>query len=95
MPAFRRILFWPHLMVGSAAGVVIFMMSAMGVLLAFQRQITHRVEGRRTERATVGKMGALQPGCPCQTSPRMAEKTLLAAVVEIAAISAVGEPGII
>lgn len=35
----RKVLFWSHLTAGSLAGVVIFVMSVTGVLLAFERQI--------------------------------------------------------
>jgi hypothetical protein len=37
----RRILFWLHLSTGLLAGIVIFIMSLTGVLLAWQRQIIH------------------------------------------------------
>ena len=40
----RKIFFWMHLSAGVAAGVFIFIMSASGVLLAFERQITAFVE---------------------------------------------------
>lgn len=36
---FRRILFWAHLCCGVAAGILIFIMSATGALIAFQGQI--------------------------------------------------------
>jgi uncharacterized iron-regulated membrane protein len=35
----RKIIFWLHLITGSVAGSVIFVMSVTGVLLAFERQI--------------------------------------------------------
>ena len=35
----RRVLFWIHLTAGSAAGLVILMMSVTGVLLTYERQI--------------------------------------------------------
>lgn len=37
----RKALFWLHLAAGSVAGVVIFIMSITGVLLAWQRQMIH------------------------------------------------------
>ena len=37
---FRSIVFWAHLVAGVCAGLVILMMSATGVLLTFERQIT-------------------------------------------------------
>jgi len=36
----RKVLFWLHLMAGATAGVVILLMSATGVLLTYERQIT-------------------------------------------------------
>lgn len=36
---FRKVLFWLHLCCGVAAGIVVLMMSATGVLLAYERQI--------------------------------------------------------
>lgn len=35
----RPLIFWPHLIVGVAAGIVIFIMSITGVLLTYQRQM--------------------------------------------------------
>ena len=43
---FRKILFWSHLVCGVTAGLVIFMMSLTGVLLAFERQIVSWAEAR-------------------------------------------------
>ncbi len=40
----RKFLFWTHLTLGVSAGVFIFIMSATGVVLAFQRQITDFVD---------------------------------------------------
>ena len=37
---FRSVIFWIHLACGVTAGLVIFMMSATGVLLTYERQIT-------------------------------------------------------
>jgi uncharacterized iron-regulated membrane protein len=39
MNRFRKIIFWCHLPVGVATGVVIFVMSVTGVLLAYEKQI--------------------------------------------------------
>ena len=40
----RRFLFWVHLAAGSVAGLVIFVMSVTGVLLAYKRQILNRAD---------------------------------------------------
>jgi hypothetical protein len=39
--SFRKILFRIHLGIGCLAGVVVFIMSTTGVLLAYERQIIH------------------------------------------------------
>jgi uncharacterized iron-regulated membrane protein len=40
MKLFRKVLFWCHLVAGALAGLVIFVMSVTGVLLAYERQLT-------------------------------------------------------
>src|SRR5262245_30108610 len=40
MKTFRKIIFWLHLITGSAAGLIIFTMCVTGSLLAFEKQIT-------------------------------------------------------
>ena len=47
----RRILFWLHLAAGVVAGIVILVMAATGVVMAFQRQVLQRAE--RGDRITV------------------------------------------
>lgn len=42
----KRIIFWSHLVVGVAAGLVILLLSATGVLLTYERQIIAWAEGR-------------------------------------------------
>lgn len=44
MKRVRALLFWCHLVVGVAVGAVVLIMSATGVLLTFQRQITERAD---------------------------------------------------
>src|SRR5262245_27492814 len=39
MKLFRKFIFWCHLLVGMAAGVIIFTMSVTGVLLTYEKQI--------------------------------------------------------
>src|SRR5690242_744507 len=39
MKTFRTVIFWTHLIVGAIAGIVVFVMSFTGVLLAYERQI--------------------------------------------------------
>lgn len=43
----RKALFWLHLCAGAAAGAVILVMSATGVLLTYERQITEWADGHR------------------------------------------------
>jgi uncharacterized iron-regulated membrane protein len=61
--ALRKALFWVHLAAGSLAGVVILVMCATGVLLAFQPQALRLVErnARRippAERTSLQRLGA-------------------------------------
>lgn len=46
MKQFRKVIFWCHLAVGTIAGIVIFIMSVTGVLLAFEKQITRWADTR-------------------------------------------------
>jgi uncharacterized iron-regulated membrane protein len=46
MKIFRKALFWLHLTVGVIAGLVILIMSATGVLLTYERQITYWADTR-------------------------------------------------
>lgn len=46
--AFRSVLFWSHLAAGVAAGLVILVMSATGVLLTYERQLLELDERRFT-----------------------------------------------
>lgn len=51
----RRAVFWIHLVVGVAAGIVILVMSATGVLLVYERQITEWADrGYRPAAASPG-----------------------------------------
>jgi uncharacterized iron-regulated membrane protein len=43
---FRKLIFWCHLTAGTIAGIVIFIMSVTGVLLAFEKQITRWADTR-------------------------------------------------
>lgn len=45
---FRKIIFWSHLVLGVSAGVIIFIMSATGVVLTYERQILEWQESRFT-----------------------------------------------
>ncbi|MBD0370980.1 MAG: PepSY domain-containing protein [Pyrinomonadaceae bacterium] len=40
MKRFRKLIFWCHLIAGTLAGIIIFIMSVTGVLLAFEKQLT-------------------------------------------------------
>jgi uncharacterized iron-regulated membrane protein len=41
----RKVFFWLHLCAGTLAGIVIFIMSFTGVMLAWQRQMIHWADG--------------------------------------------------
>jgi uncharacterized iron-regulated membrane protein len=62
----RTFVFWTHLLVGVAAGLVICFMSVTGVLLAFEPQITEWLERDR-------RMITPPPG-----TPRLSVEALLA-----------------
>lgn len=46
MKQFRKLIFWCHLTTGTLAGIIIFIMSVTGVLLAFEKQITRWADTR-------------------------------------------------
>jgi uncharacterized iron-regulated membrane protein len=54
----RKIIFWSHLVAGLSAGIVIFIMSVTGALLAFERQITEWTE--RDIRSAEPQPGAMR-----------------------------------
>jgi uncharacterized iron-regulated membrane protein len=65
MKRFRTVFFWCHLTAGVVAGLVIFLMSVTGALLAFERQILDLLErdvqqvplpGNGTERVSMSRM---------------------------------------
>lgn len=51
MKLFRKVLFWCHLTVGVIGGLVIFIMSATGALLTYERQIIAWVDTRNYQTA--------------------------------------------
>ena len=61
MTALRRVLFWCHLTAGALAGVVILVLCATGVLLAFQPQVLAFLE-RKARAAPPSAAGARLPG---------------------------------
>ncbi|TYC72324.1 PepSY domain-containing protein [Stappia sp. BW2] len=54
--SFKRIVFWAHLVVGVAFGLIILLMSATGVLLTYERQIISFMECRAVEQPADGKL---------------------------------------
>jgi uncharacterized iron-regulated membrane protein len=66
----RKIFFWLHLAAGSVAGIVIFIMSITGVLLAWQRQIIRYADRQFRQPSSVSRAARATP------------ETLLAKVVE-------------
>ena len=57
----RTLIFWPHLIAGITAGIVILVMSVTGVLLTYERQLIAWSDSQY--RSTVPAQGA-QPRCP-------------------------------
>ncbi|NQZ88475.1 MAG: PepSY domain-containing protein [Colwellia sp.] len=45
---FRNIIFWSHLVVGVSVGIIVFIMSATGVLLTYEKQIIEWDESRHS-----------------------------------------------
>ena len=45
MPTFRKTIFWLHLICGVAAGLVVFIMSATGVILTYEKQLARWADG--------------------------------------------------
>ena len=66
MKSFRTVLFWVHLAVGAAAGVVIFIMSVTGVALTYEKQVI--------EWADLGEWSA-----PADAGTHLPPETLIAA----------------
>ena len=68
---FRRVLFWAHLSCGVAAGVLILLMSATGVLLAYEKQLVAAAEQ--------GNRIAVAADAPMLTVQQLADKARAAA----------------
>ncbi|MCX7035432.1 MAG: PepSY-associated TM helix domain-containing protein [Proteobacteria bacterium] len=68
---FRRVLFWAHLSTGVAAGLLILLMSATGVLLAYEKQLVAAAEQ--------GNRVAVPADAPMLTAAALADKALAAA----------------
>ncbi|MCI0388377.1 MAG: PepSY domain-containing protein [Acidobacteria bacterium] len=67
MKLFRRVLFWCHLTIGVTAGLIILIMSVTGVLLTYEKQITHWADTRNYQ---------VEP--PSPGASRLSVETLLA-----------------
>ncbi len=74
MKLFRKILFWLHLIFGSLAGVVIFIMCVTGALLSFEKNITEYLE-RDMRYVTV-------PGAAPENAQKLGVREILAGVLE-------------
>jgi len=72
MRLFRKVIFWAHLVTGLFVGVVVLIMSATGVLLTYQRQITAWADTR-----------GLAAGPPTPGAERLGPEALLARVREV------------
>jgi uncharacterized iron-regulated membrane protein len=68
---FRKLIFWCHLTAGTIAGIVIFIMSVTGVLLAFEKQIISWADTR-----------SYNVTAPSKEAPRLSVETLLSKVRE-------------
>ena len=61
---FRKLVFWLHLICGIAVGLVIFTMSFTGVILTYEKQVTHWADGFEVNR-------------PSSQAPRLGPTALL------------------
>jgi uncharacterized iron-regulated membrane protein len=52
--SFRSLIFWPHLVCGVLAGIVILIMSVTGVLLTYEKQMVAWADSRRAATVPVG-----------------------------------------
>ncbi len=100
MKLFRKAIFWCHLTVGAIAGLVILIMSATGVLLTYERQITHWADTRdyrvappspEATRLSVGTM--LAKVRESQPDAAITTVTVRAGSTEPVAIGLAGNPG--
>ena len=63
MKLLHKIIFWSHLLAGVIGGAVIFIMSATGVILMYERQLVEYAETRRARgRAARRQCAAHEPG---------------------------------
>lgn len=72
MAIFRKAIFWAHLLTALVVGVIVVIMSATGVLLTYQRQITAWADTR-----------GLDGSAPSTVSERLPAETLLASAPAI------------
>jgi uncharacterized iron-regulated membrane protein len=61
MKAFRKILFWMHLIAGLTAGVIVFIMCVTGALLSFERQVIEYSEKEVRYAAAADGSSVLSP----------------------------------
>lgn len=73
----RKVVFWAHLAAGCIAALIIFLMSATGVLLTYQRQMLASNE-----------RGPFRSAPPSAGATRLSPETLLARVIEQRAVPA-------
>ncbi len=63
MKLLHKIIFWSHLLAGVIGGTVIFIMSATGVILMYERQLVEYAERRRARGRAAGcQCAAHKPG---------------------------------
>jgi uncharacterized iron-regulated membrane protein len=100
MKLFRKALFWCHLTVGVIAGLVILIMSATGVLLTYERQITYwadtrgyRVASPSPDASRLSVEALLAKAREAQPDMSITTVTFRAGATEPVAISLAGNPG--
>jgi len=100
MNLFRKVLFWCHLTAGVIAGVVVLIMSATGVLLTYERQITYwadtrnyHIEAPSPEANRLSVEALIAKAREAQPDTTITTVILRAGATEPAAIGLAGNPG--
>ena len=81
MRVIRKILFWTHLSVGLAAGVMVFVMAVTGVLLTYQKQMTVWADLRGLNGAPPADVQAPLPADTLLARLAVAQRAMPTAVV--------------
>lgn len=79
---FRDLLYWPHLICGVTAGILIFIMSVTGVLLTYERQMISWAEGDYDRGVPADKKALSVDEILIKNQPSFGEKPLRSVKIE-------------